>query len=356
MDNELTCPCCFEFYDDPVLLPCAHSFCRKCLRSIFNALQERQNKANGSRKGVKISKVLGIPCPSCRKTIELCDGDIDTMQSNFLLSNIVKRYKESTCSIIEALLFDVKRTTLNNNGYVNVPSTEFSKTTDKIPINDEVVYESPYMVMVGHQQPVQKPPKEEDYACMESVRPRTRPDTLPKNTKSRITSVYETPTCSISPETCPTVVTTWRPKEQTRRKSVGMLAAEVANQASNRSTQNRTARSPIRGGRVDDWRSAAIRRKSSCLDQADLPPAPPPPPPAVDGILPTCPIRQASGDDVRTGIAALLPNLAEEAAAKINRRKMSAPAVRPKPNKNALARRSRTLDNTSDYTLQDGKY
>ena len=30
--EELTCSICLELFEEPVLLPCAHTFCRQCLR------------------------------------------------------------------------------------------------------------------------------------------------------------------------------------------------------------------------------------------------------------------------------------------------------------------------------------
>lgn len=37
VEETLTCPVCMELFDDPRLLPCSHTFCRKCLHSIVNS-------------------------------------------------------------------------------------------------------------------------------------------------------------------------------------------------------------------------------------------------------------------------------------------------------------------------------
>lgn len=36
MEDELTCPVCLELYADPLLLPCSHSICKKCLQDIID--------------------------------------------------------------------------------------------------------------------------------------------------------------------------------------------------------------------------------------------------------------------------------------------------------------------------------
>ncbi len=34
MEDELTCPVCLELYADPLMLPCSHSVCKRCLQDI----------------------------------------------------------------------------------------------------------------------------------------------------------------------------------------------------------------------------------------------------------------------------------------------------------------------------------
>ena len=36
MEDELTCPVCLELFADPLLLPCSHSICKKCLQDILD--------------------------------------------------------------------------------------------------------------------------------------------------------------------------------------------------------------------------------------------------------------------------------------------------------------------------------
>jgi len=41
MEEELTCPVCLELYADPLMLPCSHSICKKCLEEMLNSMAQR---------------------------------------------------------------------------------------------------------------------------------------------------------------------------------------------------------------------------------------------------------------------------------------------------------------------------
>jgi len=41
MEEELTCPVCLELYAEPLMLPCSHSMCRKCLEDMLNCRTQR---------------------------------------------------------------------------------------------------------------------------------------------------------------------------------------------------------------------------------------------------------------------------------------------------------------------------
>ncbi|XP_029553993.1 zinc-binding protein A33 isoform X1 [Salmo trutta] len=72
MEENLSCPICFEFFQDPVSLKCQHSFCRSCLETP-TWIQQKQRE-----------------CPVCRGR-----NSIDNSQpamSNMKLRNIVEAY------------------------------------------------------------------------------------------------------------------------------------------------------------------------------------------------------------------------------------------------------------------------
>lgn len=81
MEEELTCPVCLELYADPLILPCSHSMCKKCLEEILN------NRP-------VTNEMEGFQCPSCRNAIDLTKDNIHKLPKNLALENIVIRYTE----------------------------------------------------------------------------------------------------------------------------------------------------------------------------------------------------------------------------------------------------------------------
>ena len=98
----MTCEVCSEYYTDPLMLPCLHSFCKKCLIKA----KEKQGGPDTSLK-----------CPTCDTSINLPDGKIEGLTQNLWLAHQVReasvkdkmRQKESTlceqCSDDTAVTF-----------------------------------------------------------------------------------------------------------------------------------------------------------------------------------------------------------------------------------------------------------
>ncbi|XP_052815269.1 probable E3 ubiquitin-protein ligase MID2 isoform X2 [Mya arenaria] len=80
MEDELTCPVCLELFADPLLLPCSHSICKKCLQDIVD---------NRSKSGKD-----GLDCPTCRKSHPINRNKVGKLTRNLALENIVFRYQE----------------------------------------------------------------------------------------------------------------------------------------------------------------------------------------------------------------------------------------------------------------------
>ncbi|XP_041722243.2 E3 ubiquitin-protein ligase TRIM21-like [Coregonus clupeaformis] len=72
LEDELSCPICFEFFQDPVSLKCQHSFCRSCLETP-TWIQQKQ-----------------CECPVCRRRHSM--DDLQPSMSNMNLRNIVEAY------------------------------------------------------------------------------------------------------------------------------------------------------------------------------------------------------------------------------------------------------------------------
>ncbi|KAJ8013309.1 hypothetical protein DPEC_G00051930 [Dallia pectoralis] len=78
LEEDLTCPICCCVFEDPRVLPCSHSFCKKCLEGILDG----NNRELVWRPPLK--------CPSCRK--ETPQNGINSLQINYSLRGIVEKY------------------------------------------------------------------------------------------------------------------------------------------------------------------------------------------------------------------------------------------------------------------------
>ncbi|XP_078719000.1 E3 ubiquitin/ISG15 ligase TRIM25-like [Lampetra fluviatilis] len=74
LENELTCPICFQYYRDPVILHCKHSFCRECILKTWE-----HGPSN---------------CPHCRMSFFFMDRQEmeQKLEKNFQLANIVESF------------------------------------------------------------------------------------------------------------------------------------------------------------------------------------------------------------------------------------------------------------------------
>ncbi|KAL3860553.1 hypothetical protein ACJMK2_010669 [Sinanodonta woodiana] len=71
--EHLACPLCFGKYDDPRVLPCLHSFCKKCLEGVLK----------------KQGHLAGLKCPTCRQAVALNSRGVDDLPANYFISNIL---------------------------------------------------------------------------------------------------------------------------------------------------------------------------------------------------------------------------------------------------------------------------
>ncbi|XP_038651176.1 E3 ubiquitin/ISG15 ligase TRIM25-like [Scyliorhinus canicula] len=75
LKDELTCAVCLQVYQDPVALPCQHSFCLKCIEGVWT-----QTVGPGR-----------FECPQCRRKF----NPRPSLERNFTLCNIVEKYNSS---------------------------------------------------------------------------------------------------------------------------------------------------------------------------------------------------------------------------------------------------------------------
>uniref|UniRef100_A0A669D5C1 Tripartite motif containing 36 n=1 Tax=Oreochromis niloticus TaxID=8128 RepID=A0A669D5C1_ORENI len=122
IERELICPICKELFTHPLILPCQHSVCHKCVRELlmlnhedsFDAgsecslpgsprsrvpspSMERLDRLvrSGGSQGSVTPRVTTIPCPGCQHDIDLGERGISMLFRNFTLENIVERYRQA---------------------------------------------------------------------------------------------------------------------------------------------------------------------------------------------------------------------------------------------------------------------
>nr|XP_057938406.1 tripartite motif-containing 13 [Doryrhamphus excisus]XP_057938407.1 tripartite motif-containing 13 [Doryrhamphus excisus]XP_057938408.1 tripartite motif-containing 13 [Doryrhamphus excisus] len=78
LEEELTCPICCGLFEDPRVLLCSHSFCRKCLDGLLEG-----------PRGLAFTRTL-FRCPTCRK--ESPHNGANSLQVNYSLRGIVEKY------------------------------------------------------------------------------------------------------------------------------------------------------------------------------------------------------------------------------------------------------------------------
>ncbi|XP_042281345.1 tripartite motif-containing 13 isoform X1 [Thunnus albacares] len=79
LEEELTCPICCCLFEDPRVLLCSHSFCKKCLEGLLEG-----NRGPAFRTPFK--------CPTCRK--ESPHNGANSLQINYSLRGIVEKYSK----------------------------------------------------------------------------------------------------------------------------------------------------------------------------------------------------------------------------------------------------------------------
>ncbi|XP_078265873.1 E3 ubiquitin/ISG15 ligase TRIM25-like isoform X2 [Rhinoraja longicauda] len=74
LTEELTCAVCLGLYQDPVALPCQHSFCAKCIGDFWDHSVTS----------------FGVTCPQCRRNFK----PRPSLVKNHTLQNIVEKYSQ----------------------------------------------------------------------------------------------------------------------------------------------------------------------------------------------------------------------------------------------------------------------
>ncbi|XP_026886247.2 E3 ubiquitin-protein ligase Midline-1 isoform X2 [Electrophorus electricus] len=90
LESELTCPICLELFEDPLLLPCAHSLCFSCAQRVL---------VSHCTSSLKPSQPAAVfQCPTCRYVINLSHKGLEELKRNVTLQNIIDRFQKASLS------------------------------------------------------------------------------------------------------------------------------------------------------------------------------------------------------------------------------------------------------------------
>ncbi|XP_056287190.1 E3 ubiquitin-protein ligase Midline-1-like [Pseudoliparis swirei] len=90
LESELTCPICLELFEDPLLLPCAHSLCFGCAHRIL---------ISRCAANEPVQSIGAFQCPTCRYVISLSpERGLEGLKRNVTLQNIIDRVQRASSS------------------------------------------------------------------------------------------------------------------------------------------------------------------------------------------------------------------------------------------------------------------
>ncbi|XP_041453640.1 E3 ubiquitin-protein ligase TRIM33-like [Lytechinus variegatus] len=75
--DHLECPICHDLLCNPKLLPCAHSFCERCLKELHSFLQADS----------------GLTCPVCHQDANVPGNDVSNFPTNLIVKSLVEDFK-----------------------------------------------------------------------------------------------------------------------------------------------------------------------------------------------------------------------------------------------------------------------
>ncbi|XP_071887375.1 E3 ubiquitin-protein ligase TRIM36 isoform X3 [Anas platyrhynchos] len=133
IERELICPACKELFTHPLILPCQHNVCHKCVKEILFTLEDSfadggSESSNQSSPRIRISspsmdridrisrsgfavytgrkrnsltpRTTLFPCPGCQHDIDLGERGINGLFRNLTLETIVERHRQAARAAI----------------------------------------------------------------------------------------------------------------------------------------------------------------------------------------------------------------------------------------------------------------
>lgn len=82
---QLVCPLCLERFDNPKVLPCMHTFCKRCIEQLSH-----NGETVGSNGDIGFFGSGHLKCPTCQQDVQFSDDSgLESLPSNSLINNIL---------------------------------------------------------------------------------------------------------------------------------------------------------------------------------------------------------------------------------------------------------------------------
>ena len=111
VENSLRCSVCLDDFKDPKVLPCCHTFCKKCLEKIQSkgdtikgAISEPGgppanhsfNDQCDTTHNEEVTVVI-LTCPQCRAQHKLTGGGVEGLLTDYAIEDELDKIKSSSC-------------------------------------------------------------------------------------------------------------------------------------------------------------------------------------------------------------------------------------------------------------------
>ena len=105
LDSEdLSCPVCFQYLDDPKIMRCGHTFCKKCVDGIYSSSSD---------------PLSHIKCPVCRQVTPVPHGGVSKLPTNIIVKGFVENKKREVYRELKGKAELKLRTLLMNANFVD---------------------------------------------------------------------------------------------------------------------------------------------------------------------------------------------------------------------------------------------
>ena len=101
METEATCSVCLDLFDYPIMLPCGHNFCKRCIEGIAEVHEDYQSDQDSAED--ESSSSLSLKCPQCRHFVDLGTKGVDSLPANKPLQNICVILREKNRNLARSV-------------------------------------------------------------------------------------------------------------------------------------------------------------------------------------------------------------------------------------------------------------